>query len=125
MNGEGHKSRLKMVLGLVVVVIAARALSPLIRFPWQHRTNRAYLHSLIEDGYMQKTAHALVEKMKPQRPDLEEFGWHIIENNMSQRMTQVAYAYAASNDPYLEQEADGQSGLVLASKILGDAGLAQ
>ena len=114
-------SPMKSVFYLCAITLAASAIRPLFFSP---KTNRAYLHKIIEEGYIKKTAHALVEQAKSANSGAQlEARWKEVEGEVAAKMLLVAEEYEKSSDPYLDEKADGQSGQILATKIMRASGL--
>ncbi len=99
----------------------ATLIAPFVTTP---KTNRAYLHQLIETNTMDKTAKRLMDIQRQKRMYPEE-DLARGEALIAERLNNFARAYELTSDPYLDQKADSESGRILAGKIMKAAGIVE
>lgn len=108
-------------LSIFFVVVAGSVILNFVRI---EKTNRSYLKEVIETGYIEKTAVAVVQEMRKENTadSPNEAEWGQIEQGLSQCMAKEANKYLLSGDPYLDARANKKSPQLLAAQFLKACG---
>lgn len=89
------------------------------------QTNRQYLKSVIETHTLDKTAKAVVAKLKSsqQQQPLSQEAWDQMEAGLIESMNLRAKIYIESNDPYLDAMANMDTPKILSTRLLRESGV--
>ena len=114
------------ILGLLFVYIVGNVTLNYIR--QQPKTNRTYLKELIDNGYLEKaSASFLSQLIRARTPNgITDIGgnsisgaeWKTIEKRFSECVAKEAHNYLASDDRYLNAQADKDTPRVLSERLL-------
>jgi len=89
------------------------------------QTNRQYLQDVIETHTLDKTAKAVVAKLKssPQQQPVSQEEWDRMEAGLIESMNIRAKIYIQSNDPYLDATANDETPKILSTRLLRECGV--